>query len=187
MTRGTLIAALSTGALCLCAADGVAAPAAGPMAAFEGVWTMNAAKSRMERAGPGGQQTRRADSFTWIFRRNGRDVDLEIYHEYPAPAPSKVMRVVTDGQFHPCRMAESCLSTPGDPREHSFSFCQVDARMATRVFRVRGEITEYNVYSVSADGKTLVAVSWSPSTPEYRNFQLFENRGGPDVAGRATR
>ena len=159
----------------------LAGPATGaaserPMAAFAGVWKMDAARSKMERAGPGGAQTVRSDSFTWVFRPVGRGMELDIYHAYPAPAPSKVMAVVTDGQFHPCRMDESCLSTPGDPKEQSFAFRQVDARMATRVFRIRGQISEYNSYSLSADGRTFVAISWSPATPEYRNFQVFERQ-----------
>jgi hypothetical protein len=127
----------------------------------------------MERAGPGKAQTQRADTFTWVFVQKGAGVDLHIYHEYPAPAPSKVMAVNTDGQFHPCQMQESCLSTPGDPKEQSFAFWQMDARMAVRIFRIRGVVTEYNAYSVSDDGKTFVATSWSPATPQYRNTQVF--------------
>jgi len=166
------------GAIAMLAVMAASAPRAlaqpeSSMAAFVGTWALDPAKTTMERAGPSGVQTRRADSFTWVFVPHGRYVDLNIYHEYPAPAPSKIMAVVTDGKFHPCAMKESCLSTPGDPKEQSFAFWQMDARMAVRIFRVRGVVTEYNAYAVSADGKTFVATSWSPQTPQYRNTQVF--------------
>lgn len=154
----------------------LAATPEAPMAAFLGAWTLNLSKTRMERAGPNGAQTVRAASFTWVFKATAGKVDLNIYHQYPAPAPSKVMAVVTDGRFHPCRMKESCLSTPGDPKEQSFAFLQVDPNMAMRVFKVRGVITEYNIYTVSSDRKTFIATSWSPGTPEYRNVQVFEKQ-----------
>jgi hypothetical protein len=48
--------------------------------------------------------------------------------------------------------------------------------MLVRVFQVRGENVEYNIYTVSTDGRSFVATSWSPQTPEYRNVQVFERQ-----------
>jgi hypothetical protein len=73
-------------------------------------------------------------------------------------------------------MQESCLNSPGDPKEQSYAFTQVDGRVGVRVFQLRGQSVEYNVYTVAADGRTFVATSWSPQTPQFRNVQVFERQ-----------
>jgi hypothetical protein len=152
------------------------AQSADALSALAGTWKINLERSTMGRAGPNGVQTRRSASFTWVFTPEGSGLRMEIYTNYPAPAPTKVLHLVPDGRQHPCDMHESCLSTPGDPREQSYSFTQMNDHMGVRVFQVRGQSVEYNVYAVSADGKSFVATSWSPETPEYQNVQVFEKQ-----------
>ena len=162
--------------LAMSAATPVAAQPAKGLADFAGAWTINLDRSIMERAGPNAVQTRRAGSFTWVFTPEGAGLKMEIYTTYPAPSATKTMAIVVDGRQHGCQMAESCLSTPGDPKEQSYAFTQAGEHMLTRVFEVRGQPVEYNVYTLSKDGRSFVATSWSPETPEYRNVQVFEKR-----------
>ncbi len=144
--------------------------------AFVGTWKINLERSRMGRAGPSGAQTRRSNSFTWVFTPEGLGLRMDIYAEYPAPTPSKILSVMPDGKQHLCALKESCLSAPGDPKEQSYAFTQVNSNVLARVFQIRGENVEYNIYSVSKDGKTFVATSWNPETPEFQNVQVFEKQ-----------
>jgi hypothetical protein len=152
----------------------VEAQSAGGLAAFAGTWTINLERSTMGRAGPNGVQTRRSNAFTWVFTPDVRGLRMDIYADYPAAVPTKTLAVIPDGRQHPCEMKESCLGAPGDPKEQSYSFSQMNGNMLVRVFQVRGVSVEYNVYAVSADGGTFVATSWSPQTPEFQNVQVFE-------------
>lgn len=130
----------------------------------------------MGRAGPDGAQTRRSPTFTWVFVPVGAGLNMHIYPEYPAPTPTKILSVIPDGKQYACEMKESCLSAPGNPREQSYAFSQVNTNVLVRVFQIRGKDFEYNLYAVSEDGKTFVATSWNPQTPEYQNVQVFEKQ-----------
>jgi hypothetical protein len=156
------------------AAPGAQAEAA--LTAFVGTWTIDLARSRMGRAGPGGTQTQRSNSFTWVFSPDATGLRMNIYTEYPARAPSTTLSVVADGRLQACEMQKSCLGRPGDPKEQHYAFTLVNPNVLTRVFQVRGAAVEYNVYAVSKDGKTFVATSWSPETPEYQNVQVFDRQ-----------
>lgn len=158
------------------AAPPAIAQSANGLDAFVGTWTINLEKSKMGRAGPSGVQTRRSPTFTWVFTPDGAGLRMNIYPEYPAPAPTKTLVVIPDGQQHTCAMKESCLSAPGDPREQSYSFSRVNSNLLARVFQIRGKDFEYNVYAVSQDGKTFVATSWNPEAPEFQNVQVFDKQ-----------
>lgn len=164
---------LAAAALFLFAADAQSAP---DLSAFIGIWKFNPQLSRMERAGPNGVQTQRSSTFTWVFGAEAGGLRMNIYAEYPAAAPSVTMFVNPDGLQHPCEMRKSCLSKPGDPKDQSFAFRQVEPNMMARVFQIHGRDVEYNFYVVSTDHKTLVAISWDPQTPQYRNSQVFERQ-----------
>jgi hypothetical protein len=172
---GARLTAVVLAGWCACASSAGAQPDHG-LGAFAGIWKINRERSSLGRAGPTGVQTRRSATFTWVFTPEGAGLRMEIYAEYPAPAPTKVLHLVPDGRQHPCAMQESCLSSPGDPKEQSYAFTRMDGHMGVRVFQVRGQSVEYNVYAVSVDGTTFVATSWSPQTPEYRNVQVFERQ-----------
>jgi metallo-beta-lactamase class B len=158
------------------AVPAASAQTASELGAFVGTWTINPAKSRMERAGPNAAQTQRSNTFTWVFSPEGQGLRMNIYADYPAPAPSTTLLVHPDGVQHPCEMQKSCLSKPGDPKEQSFAFWQMDPNLLARSFQVRGESVEYNVYAVSTDRKTFVATSWNPETPQYQNVQVFDKQ-----------
>jgi hypothetical protein len=148
----------------------------GTLKAFEGVWKTNPARSHGGRGGPTVQQQQRADTFTWIYKADGKTLHWQIYHEYPQPKPSKVMTVIPDGEFRPCEMDESCLSRPGDPKEQSYAFWRMNDHMFVRIFRIKGVPTEYNLYAVSSDGKSFVTTIWDPETPEYQTVQVFDKQ-----------
>ena len=169
---------LGAAAVLSLAASGPVATAqpANPMSAFEGVWKVDLARSRMGREGPNAAAQPRAETFTWVYKVKGADLQWLIYHEYPLPTPSKTMTVIPDGKDRPCEMQESCLSRPGDPKEQSYAFWQMSPRMMARVFRVKGVPVEYNVYALSPDNKTFVTTVWSPATPQYQTVMVFEKQ-----------
>ena len=144
--------------------------------AFLGTWKINLERSKMGRAGPNGVQTRRSNTFTWVFTPEHSGLRMDIYAEFPAPAPTKTLVMNPDGKQHVCEMKESCLSSPGDPSEQSYAVSKVNSNVLVRVFQVRGENVEYNVYAVSEDGKSFVATSWNPQSPEFQNVQVFERQ-----------
>ena len=147
-----------------------------PTAAFAGTWKVNLGRSRMGREGPNAAAQPRADTFTWVYKVQGKNLKWLIYHEYPLPTPSKTMTVIPDGKYRPCEMQETCLSRPGDPKEQSYAFWQMGPRMMARIFRVKGVPTEYNVYALSPDNKTFVTTVWSPETPEYQTVMVFDKQ-----------
>ena len=165
----------------MAAAPAAMAQATGPLSAFDGVWTLNAARSRFGREGPGGTPQPRAATFTWIYRSTPTGLNWTIYNSYPQPAPSKAMTATPDGVYRPCEMAETCLSRPGDPKEQSYAFWQISPVMFMRVFRIRGAPDEYNLYTLSPDHRTFVTTVWSPATPEYQTMMVFERQGDPPL------
>lgn len=170
------VVAVAIGLVVAASVPTAVAQSASGLETFVGTWKINLERSKMGRAGPNGVQTRRSNTFTWTFTPDGSGLRMNIYTEYPAPAPTKTLIVNPDGKQHVCEMKESCLSSPGDPKEQSYAFSKVNSNVLVRVFQVRGENVEYNVYAVSEDGKSFVATSWSPQTPEFQNVQVFEKQ-----------
>lgn len=174
--RGRGAAFAAAVAIALAASPAAAQSVAAGLAPFVGTWTINLDRSAMGRAGPGGVQTRRAPTFTWRFTPNTEGLKMEIFAQFPAPAAAKTLLVRADGKQHVCELQESCLGTPGDPKEQTYAFTLSNPNVLVRVFEIRGKPVEYNVYAVSADGKSFVATSWNPETPEFQNVQVFEKR-----------
>ena len=171
----TLCVALMTG-LALGATAPAKAQAPVGLSPFVGVWRVNLEKSRMGRAGPGGETQARAETFTWVYRSKGANLAWDIYHEYPQEKPSKSMTVIPDGRYRPCEMDESCLSRPGDPKEQSYAFWQMTPYTFARVFQVKGKPVEYNVYAAAPDGKSFTTTVWSPETPQWQTVMVFEKQ-----------
>jgi hypothetical protein len=162
---------------------GAAAPAwtaetAHDVSAFAGRWQMNAAKTKMGRMGPTGQNIVRAPTFTWIFTPEGQGLRMDVYNEYPQPAPTRTMTLIPDGKLRKCDSANktACLTRGGDPSEQTYVYHQIDPRLVARIFYIKGEVYEYSHYTVSRDGKTFTVVSWGPDTPEYHNIQVFDRQ-----------
>ncbi len=150
--------------------------AQGPLGAFQGVWKLNAARSRFGREGPNGTPTPRSATFTWVYKSNPTGLNWTIYNTYPQAAPDKVMTATPDGVYRPCEMKETCLSRPGDPKDQSYAFWRMSPVVFMRVFRIRGAPDEYNLYTLSPDHKTFVTTVWSPGTPEYQTMMVFEKQ-----------
>ena len=101
---------------------------------------------------------------------------MDVYTNYPQPAPSRTARVITDGRMLPCESKSSCLTAGGDPNEQTYAFQKIDSHTLTRLFYVKGNIYDYSTMCVSTDGKTLTLISWAPETPEYQNIQVFDKQ-----------
>ncbi len=153
-----------------------AAQSAHDLGAFAGRWQINAAKTKMGRVGANGQTTVRSPTFTWVFTPDGAGLRWDIYAEYPQPAPTRSMALVPDGKLRPCMVVGSCLSTGGAARDQTYAHFRTDSHLLTRTFYVKGQIAEYNTYSVSMDGKTFTTISWSPADPENQNIQVFDRQ-----------
>lgn len=82
--------------------------------------------------------------------------------------------MIADGKLRPCQGPGPCLTSGGDPTQQTYAYWQMDDHMVARLFYQSGKIYEYSHYAVSADGKRLVITSWSPETPEFNNFQVFD-------------
>jgi hypothetical protein len=143
---------------------------------FVGKWTLNLAKTHMGIDGPNVVTPKRAPTFTWIFTPKDYGLQMDVYAEYPQPAPTRTLIVNPDGKPHPCQGAVSCLPSGGDPKEQSYAYYKMDDHMISRLSYVKGQILEYDTYSVSQDGKTLVIVAWHAPTPEYQNVQVFDRQ-----------
>jgi hypothetical protein len=168
--------ALAIGLVGLASAPRAETQSAGDLGAFVGRWQINASKSKMGRVGPNGQTTVRSSTFTWVFAPDGAGLRWDIYAEYPQPAPTRSMALVPDGKLRPCLVRGSCLSTGGDAKDQTYAHFRTDSHLLTRVFYVKGQVAEYNTYSVSMDGKTFTTISWSPADPENQNIQVFDRQ-----------
>ena len=151
------------------------AQSANGLEAFVGRWQMNVAKTKMGRMGPTGKNIVRAPTFTWIFTPEGQGLKMDVYSEYPQPAPTRTMTLVADQKARPC-LSQTCLTTGGDPKEQTYAYYKMDSRMLARIFYTKGQVEEYSSYAVSKDGKVLTIISWSPETPEYQNIQVFDKQ-----------
>ncbi len=151
------------------------AASANGLEAFVGRWQMNVSKTKMGRMGPTGKNIVRAPTFTWVFTPDGRGLKMDVYSEYPQPAPTRTMTVIVDQKARPC-LSQTCLTTGGDPKEQTYAYYKMDSHMLSRLFYTRGQVVEYSSYAVSMDGKTLTIISWGPETPEYQNIQVFDKQ-----------
>jgi hypothetical protein len=171
----TVVVALSLAVIALTTPPAAAATA-NDLDAFVGRWLINPEKTRMGRLGPNGQPRTRANTFTWVFTADGAGLRWDIYAEYPLPAPTRSMALIPDGKVRPCLVNGSCLSTGGEARDQSYAHFKTDTRFLTRVFYSKGQIVEYNTYTVSNDGKVFTTISWSPANPERQNIQVFDRQ-----------
>jgi hypothetical protein len=148
------------------------------LAAFAGRWLMNAEKTRMGRMGPTGKNTVRSKTFTWVFTPESEGLRMDVYTEYPQPAPTRTLTVIPDGKRRGCDSTNksACLTRGGEAEEQSYVYYQMDPHMVARVFYIKDKVYEYSTYSVSTDGKTFTSISWDPTTPEYQNIQVFEKQ-----------
>jgi len=130
----------------------------------------------MGRFGPNGQNMVRAPTFTFVFRPEGRGLRIEVYSEYPQSAPTRTMALIADGKQHRCQDKAACLTVGGDPSEQTYSYARIDAHFVVRTFFIKGKVSEYSTYNVSADGKTFTMMAWSADTPYWQNIQVFNRQ-----------
>ena len=176
--RHAMVVAVAIGMGLAATTAAVAAQVPGGLDAFVGRWQMNAAKTKMGRMGPNGQNTVRDPTFTWSFAPEGPGLRMDVYTKYPQPQPTRTMTLVADGKPHGCdsRNKSACLTSGGNASEQTYAYFKMDAHMLARLFYENGKVVEYSTYSVSSDGKTLSIVSWSPETPEWHNIQVFDKQ-----------
>jgi hypothetical protein len=144
--------------------------------AYVGAWKINPAKTRMGVQGPNTPTPLRDPTFTWIFTGKPYGVQMDVYTTYPQAMPNRTLQIRPDGKTYPCQTKEPCLPSGGDPRDQAYAYHRIDDHMISRLFYVKGRIAEYDTYSVSQDGKTLVIVAWHAPTPEYQNVQVFDKQ-----------
>ena len=167
-----------TGALCLLflASSAVRAQSPSDLSAFMGTWKINPAETKMDRNGPTGSNILRSTTFTFKFMPDGKGVRMDVYADYPSPAPTRMARVITDGRILPCESKDSCLTAGGDPKEQTYAWYKIDDHMLARLFWIKGKAYDYSSMCVSADGTTLTLISWGPETPQYQNIQVFDKQ-----------
>jgi hypothetical protein len=150
--------------------------AANDLSAFVGRWQLNPGLTKMGRMGPTGQNIVRSPTFSWVFTPEGQGLRMDVYSSYPQPVPTRSMTVIADQQQRPCLGDAPCLTSGGNPREQTYAYYYLDARMLARLFYIKGQMYEYSSYAVSTDGKRFTVISWSPETPEYQNIQVFDKQ-----------
>lgn len=152
------------------------AQSANDLNAFLGIWKINPSKTTMGRNGPTASNILRSTTFTFIFVRDEKGVQMDVYSIYPQAAPTRTARVITDGSVLPCESKDSCLTAGGDPKEQTYAWYKIDSHMLARLFWVKGKPYDYSSMCVSTDGKTLTLISWAPETPQYQNIQVFDKQ-----------
>ena len=172
LTISAVIAAIS---LCTMSVP-ASAQSASDLSTFIGTWKINPAKTRMGRNGPDAPNILRSTTFTFIFAGDEKGVRMDVYAEFPLPAPTRTARVITDGTVLPCESKDSCLTAGGDPKEQTYAWYKIDSHMVARLFWIKGKVYDYSSMCVSTDGKTLTLISWSPDTPQYQNIQVFDKQ-----------
>ena len=168
-------------ALVAATAFGLFTPMAGAqspadLSPFMGTWKVNGAKTKMGRNGPDAPNILRSTNFTFKFVPDGKGVRMDVYADYPQPAPTRMARVVTGGVVLPCESKDSCLTAGGDPKEQTYAWYKIDDHMLARMFWIKGKPYDYSSMCVSTDGKTLTLISWAPETPQYQNIQIFDKQ-----------
>lgn len=149
---------------------------AGSLSPFVGKWKLNIPKSHMGFDGPNVVTPMRGPTFTWIFTPTATGLKQEVYDAYPAPAATRMLMVTPDGKPYPCTTTTSCLPGGGDPKDQTIAYYRLDDHMLARISYVKGQILEYDSYSVSEDGKTFVIVAWKGPTPQWQNVQVFDKQ-----------
>ena len=160
-------------------AFGLAAPASAQTRAaspFVGTWKLNIPKSHMGFDGPSVVTPMRGPTFTWIFTAKPYGLQQEVFDSYPAPTPARTIEVRTDGKAYPCTTTTSCLPGGGDPKDQTIAYWRLDDHMMARVSYVKGQVLEYDSYSISEDGKTFVVTAWKAPHPEWQNVQVFDKQ-----------
>jgi hypothetical protein len=176
MNRKTFLTAIAGVVALSFGGPGVAQTAGPGLQPFVGKWKINLAQSRMGVNGPNVVTPPRAPTFTWIFTPRDYGLQMDVYTEYPLPAPTRTLMINPDGRIRPCQTVQPCLPSGGDPKQQSYAYHKMDDHMISRLFYVKGQITEYDTYAVSKDGKTLVIVAWHAPTPQYQNVQVFDKQ-----------
>ena len=130
-----------------------------------GRWRINVEKSTNNGSRAG------SDTFTWIFRAEGDKVRHDIYDIYPADKPSRSYAVKLNG------------SEAADPHEvgigETISWWPINKSMFFREVKLKGQVSQRTMYSVSADGKVFTSQSWSPTKPNERgisNLMYFDRQ-----------
>ena len=130
-----------------------------------GRWKINIAKSTNNGSRAG------SDTFTWIFTAEGNKVRHDIYDVYPADKPSRSYAVTLNG-------AEA--SDPHEPGiGETISWWPINRSMFFREVKLKGQVSQRTMYSVSADGKVFTSQSWSPTKPNERgisNLMYFDRQ-----------
>ena len=148
------------------------AQSAGDLNAFVGRWKIDLGRTHMGR----GNLTSRAATFTFVFSKADAGLNMDTYTEYPQPAPSRSNLILADGKPHECQTSTGCLTVGGNAAEQSFAYFQIDSHMLMRVFYIKGAVSEYTTYAVSADGKTFTMIAWGAEVPDRQNIQVFDKQ-----------
>lgn len=146
------------------------AQSTGDLSAFVGRWKIDLTRTHMNR----GNNLTRSPTFTFVFAPQGSGLNMDVYDQYPQPAPTRSHLIVPDHTLRSCQTSTGCLTVGGNPAEQSYAYYQLDSHMLVRLFYLKGTISEYTTYAVSTDGKTFTMISWSAETPEQQNIQVFD-------------
>jgi hypothetical protein len=143
------------------------------LSALVGRWQLDPARTHMGRFGPTGKNMVRSPTFSFVFSPAPRGLKIEVYAEYPQPAPPRTMLLIPDGKAHACEDPAACMTAGGDPKDQTYIYHLVDSHFIARTFFIKGKTSEYSTYGVSADGQTFTMMAWSPETPYWQNIQVF--------------
>lgn len=145
---------------------------------FIGQWQINLSKTTLNRKGPNGKYTPRAATYTNIFSIRGKNLKMEVFNHYPQAAPSRSMAIITDEKEHICKPGCTEIGGPADDgtRVETHTYYKIDPHMVVRLTRVNGKMTEYLMFGLSADGKTMTQVIWSPGTPEWQTVYVYDKQ-----------
>lgn len=142
------------------------------LSAFVGRWKIDLSRTYMNR----GNNISRSPSFTFVFSPQSPGLKLDIYADYPQPAPTRSNPIVPDHKLRSCQTSTGCLTVGGNPTDQSFAYFQIDPHMLIRVFYEKGKVSEYSTYTVSVDGKTFTMIAWGAEAPDRQNVQVFEKQ-----------
>ena len=142
------------------------------LAAYVGRWQIDVSLSP-GRSGPGGGPPPSDSTYTFVLTPEGSALRMEVFSEFPLPAPSRSMPLAANGKLQGCPGPAPCLSTGGSAAEQAYAWYELDDRVLARIFYVKSQVYEYSTLALAADGQYFTLISWQPGTPQYQNIRTF--------------
>jgi hypothetical protein len=133
-----------------------------------GAWIFNPQKSSFNRGDHPGNSLNPPKQAKWTFEIENGGIRQKIYERPDSPAPLVSSFYKFDGKEYP--------DPHGPGRGEVVIPWLVNPYTQIRHVYTKEKTTEWSIYAVSADGKTLTVTAWNEPRPDARNIQVFDRQ-----------